>query len=84
MGRARATVNDEKRGERLGRTIKRAREKTGMTQPQLAAKAGLGIDTFRRIEQGKRKDPSVFNVAAIANALGASLDRWIAKARGRR
>lgn len=53
-----------------------------MSQPQFAAEAGVDIDTFRRIEQGKRTDPSVFNVAAIASALHLSVDKLLAEAMG--
>lgn len=41
---------------------------------EIAAAAGLSVETVRKIEHGRIPTPAFFTVAAIADALGASLD----------
>jgi len=58
----------------LGQAIAAARRKAGMTQQELCAKASLSYSTLAKIERGAIKTPSVFTVAAIAEATGTSVE----------
>lgn len=57
----------------VGESIKLARNKANMTQDDLGKKIGVSRDTIRRWEHG-RSDPSVKEVAAIAEVTGYSFD----------
>ncbi|MEI6237423.1 MAG: HAD-IA family hydrolase [Candidatus Saccharibacteria bacterium] len=59
----------------LGKSIANARRKAGMTQQELCAKAKLSYSTLAKIERGAIKTPSVFTVAAIAEATGTSVEQ---------
>jgi len=41
---------------------------------EIAARAGLSAETVRKIETGRAPTPSFFTIAALAGALGISLD----------
>lgn len=56
----------------LARKVRALREKRGMTQAELAAKAGTGQAAIARIEAGKSV-PKLDLLARIASALGARL-----------
>ena len=58
----------------LGHAIAMARKKAGFTQQSLCAAANLSYSTLAKIERGAIKTPSVFTVAAIANATGTSIE----------
>lgn len=53
--------------------LRTLREAQDLTQPQLADKAGIPLDTYRDYEQG-RSNPSVPRLMRLADALGCSLD----------
>ena len=59
---------------RLGQSIKAARAKKHLTQDDLSDKAGLAYSTLAKIEQGAIKNPSVFTVYALAQALGVQIE----------
>lgn len=40
----------------------------------VAAAAGISVETLRKIERGRVPTPAFFTVAAIADAVGLSLD----------
>ncbi len=50
--------------------VKQLRKQHGLTQDDLAAKAGLGIATIQRVERGEH--PSAATIASIAAAFGMS------------
>lgn len=54
--------------ETLARAVRLLRRERGLTQPQLAAKAGIGEATVKRIERGDGARRST--VRALARALG--------------
>lgn len=54
--------------------IKKARERRGMTQAELARALGVTQTTIGRLEAGGRADPRFSTVASIADALQVSLD----------
>ncbi|MBQ7262198.1 MAG: helix-turn-helix transcriptional regulator, partial [Synergistaceae bacterium] len=49
------------------------RKRAGLTQSELAHRAGIGVNTIARYERGEL-NPSMKNVVAIAAALGVSED----------
>lgn len=53
----------------LGKKIRKARHKKGLTQAQVADKAGIHVNYFARIERGE-ENPSFEVIENIAKALG--------------
>lgn len=45
----------------------------------VAASAGLSAETLRKIETGRAPTPAFFTVAALAGALGLSMDELIGR-----
>ncbi|MGK4579300.1 helix-turn-helix domain-containing protein [Kitasatospora sp. HPMI-4] len=72
MVRTPLTPFERERGERLGALLRQARGERSMVQ--IAAAAGLSAETLRKIETGRAPTPAFFTVAALAGALGLSLD----------
>jgi transcriptional regulator with XRE-family HTH domain len=60
------------RGRRLGATLRQARGPASLGE--VAAVAGVSVETLRKIETGRIPTPAFFTVAALAGALGLSLD----------
>lgn len=60
---------DSKFSEETGKRIKKIREKLGLTQAQVAKKAGININYFAVIERGE-VNPSLEKLEKIAKALG--------------
>jgi transcriptional regulator with XRE-family HTH domain len=54
--------------------VKLLREAAGMSQQALAVAAGVSISVVTQIEQGKKADPRLSTVAALAKALGVTID----------
>jgi transcriptional regulator with XRE-family HTH domain len=55
----------------LAAWLRALREQTGLSQEQLAARAGLAVATVRNIEKGTVVEPGYFTVIALTQALGA-------------
>ncbi|MEJ2852248.1 MULTISPECIES: helix-turn-helix domain-containing protein [unclassified Saccharothrix] len=72
MVRQPLTQSDRDRGERLGDALRAARGDRSMVQ--IAAAAGISVETLRKIERGRIPTPAFFTVAALADAVGLSLD----------
>lgn len=53
----------------VGQLIKEEREKSGISQNQLAKQAGISQPNLSRIESGQQ-DPSIATLREIAKALG--------------
>lgn len=53
----------------IGKQIYSERIKQGLTQDQLKNKAGISLDTLRRMEKDKGKNPSHFVITSIEKAL---------------
>jgi len=68
----------------IGEKIKHWRQKKGLTQNQLAEKAGLTIATIGRIEAGIRQGTNITTLQRIAEALGISLDKLLNPPKERR
>ncbi|WP_217140778.1 helix-turn-helix domain-containing protein [Streptomyces sp. AC627_RSS907] len=72
MVRTPLTPEEHERGERLGSLLRAARGERSMTE--VAAEAGISAETLRKIETGRAPTPAFFTVAALAGALGLSMD----------
>jgi transcriptional regulator with XRE-family HTH domain len=58
----------------LAAWLKVRREQAGITQEQLAARAGVAVATVRNIETRTVVEPGYFTVMALIRALDANLD----------
>src|SRR5687768_3059759 len=69
----------------FGTQLRYFRERAGLTQEQLAAKAGLTAKAISALERGERSQPYLHTVHALAAALDLSKDECAAllAARGR-
>ncbi|WP_026248779.1 helix-turn-helix domain-containing protein [Streptomyces sp. LaPpAH-108] len=76
MVRTPLTPEERERGERLGALLRAARGPRSMTE--VAAVAGISAETLRKIETGRAPTPAFFTVAALAGALGLSMDELAA------
>lgn len=65
----RPPLNTEQRlrGERLGQALRAARGSRSMVE--VATRAGISVETLRKIETGRVPTPAFFTVAALAQAL---------------
>ncbi len=63
------------RGERLGMVLREARGPRSMAE--IAARSGVPAETLRKIETGRTATPAFFTVAALAAALGLSLEEIV-------
>ena len=55
--------------ESIGRDLERKRKAKGLTQAEVAGKAGIRVETLSRLENG-RGNPTVATVKKILRALG--------------
>ncbi|WP_377273456.1 helix-turn-helix domain-containing protein [Peterkaempfera sp. SMS 1(5)a] len=76
MVRTPLTPQERQRGELFGALLRRARGDRSMVE--VAAAAGVSAETLRKIETGRAPTPAFFTVAALAAALGVSLDELAA------
>jgi transcriptional regulator with XRE-family HTH domain len=72
MVRTPLTEADRARGRALGRTLQRARGRRSAAE--VALRAGISLDTLRKIERGAVPTPAFFTVAALARVLDLDLD----------
>ncbi len=61
----------------LGERIKALREKRGMTQTDLATRAGLSQAYVAMLEAGVKQNPSLDILNRLAKALGVKVGRLI-------
>jgi HAD superfamily hydrolase (TIGR01509 family) len=61
----------------LGKRLQNARKRAGLTQQELCHLANLSYSTLAKIERGAIKSPSVFTVAAIAEATGMTMEELL-------
>ena len=62
----------------FGRRVTLIREERGLTQQELATKAGTSYQTIWRIENGKHAEPGIYIARGIARArLGGGDDRHL-------
>ncbi|MFD8823262.1 helix-turn-helix domain-containing protein [Streptomyces sp. NPDC059605] len=77
MVRTPLTPEERRRGERLGVLLREARG--GRSMVEIAASAGISAETLRKIETGRAPTPAFFTVAALAGALGLSMDEILVR-----
>jgi transcriptional regulator with XRE-family HTH domain len=53
----------------LGRAISLCRKQRGLTQAEVALRAGLSISYLSLLEQNKRRDPTLSTIQKLAEAL---------------
>jgi transcriptional regulator with XRE-family HTH domain len=53
----------------FGQRVKKLREQRGLTQRDLADRAGLTRETISNYERGERSDPPLSAITALAKAL---------------
>jgi transcriptional regulator with XRE-family HTH domain len=58
----------------LAARLRSARKRAGLSQPELAERSGVPLQTLRQLEQGRRTDPYLSTVAHLAVALGVTID----------
>ena len=63
---------DRERGLRLGEILRSARGDRSMVE--VAAQAGISVETLRKIETGRIPTPAFFTVVSIARAVDIPLD----------
>jgi transcriptional regulator with XRE-family HTH domain len=73
----------ERKLRQLGRAVREARERKGISQAQLARNSRLSARAVREVEAG-RSSPSLATIVAIVDALSIGLDELVAAARARR
>jgi transcriptional regulator with XRE-family HTH domain len=69
--------------EALGRAVREARQKRGLTQEQLAEASGIGPTYISDIERGVR-NPSYELLVTLAKALRTPLSEIVRRAESRR
>lgn len=79
--RDRPRLMDDHWYRRLGARIARLRARAGLTQEQLAEKAGIGASYVARIETGGRR-PTLDVLGELAGALGVPVYRLLVDERG--
>lgn len=62
----------------IGRKVKAARERAGLTQAQLAEAAAITDETISRLERGAF-EPALSTMVALADALGVGLDELLGR-----
>ena len=72
MVRVPLTPDEIKRGRDLGSTLRLARG--SQTMVSTAARAGVSVETLRKIETGRSPSPEFFTIQRICSALGIAMD----------
>lgn len=62
------------RATEAGRRLREAREQAGLTQPELAMRAGVSVTSVRNLETGRYDHPHSATVERVAQALGLAID----------
>jgi transcriptional regulator with XRE-family HTH domain len=65
------TDSERERGRALGWALQRARG--GRSAAEVAMRAGISLDTLRKIERGAIATPAFFTVVAVAQVLDLDL-----------
>ena len=65
----------------IAKRVRSLREAAGLSQQDLAVRAGLSVSLIGQIEQGKKLDPRVSTVQALAAALGVDWPALLGDAR---
>jgi transcriptional regulator with XRE-family HTH domain len=60
--------------QRLAERLRSMRERAGLSQEQLAARAQVSVATVSKIETGVVREPGYFTVVAMLGVLGATTE----------
>ena len=63
----------------ISKNVKKLREKTGLSQDQMARKANIPFSTYLKVENGVTTNPSIQTLLNIAEALEISLDKIVGR-----
>jgi transcriptional regulator with XRE-family HTH domain len=63
-----------KKGKTLAAQLRELRKAAGLSQQELATKAGLSMSLVAQLEQGFKDDPRLSTMWALASTLGVTLD----------
>ena len=63
----------------LAENIKKLRKQRGLSQEELAKKAGVTYSTLIKLESGVNKNPTIKTIQQIASALEVTLDELTRK-----
>lgn len=77
MVRTPLTESERERGLALGRRLQEARG--DRSAAEVALRAGISLDTLRKIERGAIATPAFFTVAALARVLDLDLETLAAE-----
>lgn len=69
LSRVRRTINDD-----FGSLVRRLRESKGYSTQRLAEMAGINAGYLNRMENGKKKRPSIIVIEDLADALGVDTE----------
>src|SRR4051794_7573027 len=61
-------------GDTFGKVLRQLRRRAGLTQEELAGKAGLSTNAISTLERGERRRPYPHTIRALAAALGLTAD----------
>jgi len=50
------------------------RKESGMTRAELSKLSGVGVNTIENYERQKIREPSIYKIEALLNAMGYELD----------
>lgn len=74
LRRVKREVDNDTRNLAFGTRLRRFREAAGLTQEELASRAGLSAKAISSLERGARRRPYPHTVRSLAEALGLSED----------
>ena len=60
-----------------GETMRKWREKRGLTQPELARLSGISQATISALEKGRNSGGNLDTIELLADALGLSIDEYV-------
>ncbi|WP_429065842.1 helix-turn-helix domain-containing protein [Aeromonas veronii] len=63
--------------QHISDNIKRIRNEAGLSQQELADRAGISKSQIWRLEKGEQKNPTLETLIPISTALGVSLDEIV-------
>ncbi len=74
MGRVKTPSDLDVRSRAVVQCLRVRRQHLGWSQPELARRSGIGVETIRAIEQGKHPNLAFFTVTRWARVVGTSLE----------
>ena len=77
MSRSKNSVKQIQLAKLFANRLKKAREKKGLSQNDLARETNISIDTIRSLENSRIKSPSLFMAFDLVSALDGSIEKWL-------